>query len=88
LQPSFLELSEYRRPDEINPWGTERWAKLFCEVAGRTKGDLTLQLGALLTPPEALAMGLLHEMVGANGQRSPRHTMPLNSRYEGAKCVG
>lgn len=39
------------------------WAKLFCEVAGRTAGDLNLQLGALLTPPEAKGMGLLHEVV-------------------------
>jgi hypothetical protein len=39
------------------------WAKLFCLVAGRTAGDLTLQLGTLLTPPEAKAMGLLHEVV-------------------------
>jgi len=41
------------------------WAKLFCEVAGRTNGDLTMQLGTLLTPPEAKAMGLLHEVVPA-----------------------
>lgn len=39
------------------------WAKLFCLVAGRTSGDLTLQLGALLAPREAKAMGLLHEVV-------------------------
>lgn len=41
------------------------WAKLFCMVAGHTAGDLTLQLGALLTPPEAKALGLLHEVVPA-----------------------
>ncbi len=39
------------------------WAQAFCRIAGSAEGERLLGLGAMLSPRQALGLGLLHEVV-------------------------